>query len=192
MRDLTYYVATSLDGRIAAPDGSFDAFPTTGDHLEMILEEWRDTLPAPALGALGLESDGTRFDTVLMGWNTYAVGFPHGLYDPYPHLDQVVFSRRERDDRVPAHVRVVADDPAAEVRRLKERDGVGIWLCGGGVLAGALADEIDRLVLKVNPVVLGDGIPVFARGYDPGAFRLVASTPYASGVVVNEYARQRQ
>jgi dihydrofolate reductase len=191
MRELTYYVATSMDGRIAAPDGAFDAFATTGDHMEMIVREWRDTLVAPALEAMGLSADGKRFDAVVMGWRTYEAGLPYGVVDPYPHLEQHVFSRSHHQDEVPPDVRVVSADPVAEVQRLKAQDGAGIWLCGGGRLAATLVDEIDRMVLKVNPVVLGDGVSVFAGGYDPRAFELVASTPYASGVVVNEYARRR-
>jgi dihydrofolate reductase len=75
------------------------------------------------------------------------------------------------------------------VRSLKAEPGSGIWLCGGGRLAAALADEVDRLVLKVNPVVLGSGTPLF-DGRVPGhSFRLEQSTPFDSGVVVNEYVR---
>jgi dihydrofolate reductase len=47
------------------------------------------------------------------------------------------------------------------VRALKAEDGRDIWLAGGGRLAARVADEIDELVLKVNPVVLGDGVRVF-------------------------------
>lgn len=71
MRDATYYIAVSLDGRIAAPDGDFSAFPESGDHMDVILNDYTDTVPAHVQSALGLRADGSRFDTVMMGWNTY-------------------------------------------------------------------------------------------------------------------------
>ena len=55
---------------------------------------------------------------------------------------------------------VVPGDPVGLVRRLKRRPGAGVWLAGGGRLAGALLGEIDELVIKRYPVVLGVGIPV--------------------------------
>lgn len=188
MRELTYYVATSLDGCIADSRGGFDAFPVTGDHIEMIIRDHRDTLPAPALDALGLTADASGFSTVLMGWNTWAVGRDQGLVDPYPHLEQVVVTRNHAADAdLPDSIRVVPSDPVAEVRRLKAEPGAGIWLCGGGRLAASLVGEIDRLVLKVNPVVLGRGRPLFDMAEGAGSFELEVSTPYESGVVVNEY-----
>ena len=61
-------------------------------------------------------------------------------------------------------------------------------MCGGGQLASALAGEIDRLVLKVNPVMFGAGIPLFAgRGYLPRNAELTASERFQSGVVINDY-----
>jgi hypothetical protein len=36
MRKLTDYVGSSLDGFIAAPDGSIDAFPVTEDVIEFM------------------------------------------------------------------------------------------------------------------------------------------------------------
>jgi dihydrofolate reductase len=190
MRELVYYVAVSLDGRIAAPDDTFDAFPQTGDHIDMILREWTDTVPAVGLDMLGLTADNSRFDTVLMGWNTYAAGLA-ATADPYPHLEQYVLSRSRPADAVPAGITLTGRDPVDLVRELKQRTGAGIWLCGGGRLAAALAGEIDRLVLKVNPVVLGAGKPLFddGGGYRPRSWDLVRSTPYRSGVIVAEYAR---
>ncbi|MCO1659419.1 dihydrofolate reductase family protein [Pseudonocardia humida] len=186
MRELTYFVAVSLDGFIAAPDDTFDAFPVQGDHIDWIFREWVDTLPTPGLEMVGLKADNSRFDTVLMGWKTYAAG---GVPNPYQHLRQYVFSRRERE--VPDDIHLTDRDPVEVVRELKaEPDGSGIWLCGGGQLAGTLVEEIDRFVFKVNPLLLGAGIPLFAdRAYDPRALTRVASLPFESGVVVNEYVR---
>ncbi len=188
MRELVYFVAVSLDGFIASPQGTWEAFPMEGDHMQALIGEYTDTLPGHALQALGCKADGSRFDTVLMGWNTYAVGLLAGVTDPYPHLRQHVFTRR--DVSLPAAITVSAD-PVATVRALKaETTGTGIWLCGGGLLASALIDEIDRLVLKVNPVLLGAGVPLFAgRRYDPRSLRLAGTRRFASGVLINEYLR---
>jgi len=57
-------------------------------------------------------------------------------------------------------------------------------------LAGALLPEIDRLILKRNPVVLGSGIRLFGTtGATIQRFRLVGSRAFESGVVIEEYAR---
>ncbi|GAA1336795.1 dihydrofolate reductase family protein [Arthrobacter roseus] len=187
MRELVYFVAVSLDGYIAAPDGSFGDFPIEGDHVDMILRDYTDTLPSHVLSALALQPDNARFDTVLMGWNTYAAGFPHGVRNPYPHLRQYVFSRSETE--AAADIVLTAEDPVAVVKELKAEDsGADIWLCGGGQLAGALRGELDRLILKVNPVLLGAGIPLFAgQDYMVRSAELTSSTAFQSGVVVNEY-----
>ena len=102
-----------------------------------------------------------------MGWNTYAVGLAQGLDNPYPHLRQYVFSRTRT--AAPAGIATSAADPAAVVRALKAGAGRrGHLAVRGGQLASALAGEIDRLVVKVNPVIFGAGIPLFAgRGYAP-------------------------
>lgn len=191
MRDLTYYVAVSLDGFIAGPDGEFDMFLAEGDHMHPIWERYRGTAPTVLAQAAGLDVADGPFDTVLMGWNTYAVGMPdQHLAEPYQHLRQVVFTRTHEGPAGSDAVEFTGSDPVTKVRELKQQDGRGIWLCGGGALAAVLVDEIDRLALKINPVLLGDGIPLFgARGYSPEGWRRTGTQAFESGVVLAEYAR---
>lgn len=189
MRELVYYVAVSLDGYIAGPDGQFDAFLFEGDHMDGINDEFADAIPTDIAAQLGIEQRGDRFSTVLMGANTYAVGLPEAT-SPYRHLDQYVFTHRgyESSERLT----VTDADPVGVVPELKRQPGRDIWLCGGGHLATQLVDEIDRLVLKRNPVLFGSGIPLFAPGvYAPALFDRISSRDFESGVSLVEYLRRR-
>ena len=186
MRKLIYYVAVSIDGYIADPAGGFDAFLADGDHAAVVFGEYGDALPAHVHAALGTTPPKTRFDTVIMGWRTLTPALDLGISSPYPHLLQIVASRQPR--KVDPTM-IVTYDPISTVRELKQQEGLDIWLCGGGELAGSLLPEIDHLVLKRNPVVFGSGIPIFGDvPYEPRAFALTSTRSFESGVVIEEYA----
>jgi dihydrofolate reductase len=185
VRALEYFVATSVDGFIAREDGDFSPLLVEGDSLQALVEEYPETLPAQAREALGVDAVNRRFDTVVMGAGTYRV--PGGRPSPYPQLRQYVASRSLPE--VPAEVTVLSGDLLSEVRRLKEEDGLSIWLCGGSALAGALLPEIDRLFLKVSPVVLGRGLPLFGTGSSAVRFTPTGVRTFANGVLFLEFDR---
>ncbi|GAA1430417.1 dihydrofolate reductase family protein [Microlunatus lacustris] len=188
VRALTYYVGVSLDGFIAAPDGSFDFFPVDSSVLDFIAAEYPETLPAHVRTHLGITAPGTRFDTVVMGRATYAPALEVGITSPYPHLDQYVVSTTLSSDLDP-RVRIVPD-PLALVHQLKQGDGAGVWLAGGGRLAGALLAEIDELVIKRYPVVIGAGIPVLAADHArPLPFTITDERTLAGGTTITRCRR---
>ena len=185
MRKLVYYVACSLDGFIAREDGSFDFALPDGEHLQDLARRFPETFPGHLRGALGISAPNQRFDTVLMGRATYEVALKLGITSPYPHLKQYLFSRTIAYSPDPG-VELVPDDPAATVKRLKQQSGKDIWLCGGARLAAAVFTEIDELILKFNPVVLGTGIPLVAARRE-ASLELVDSHTYANGFMVVRY-----
>lgn len=185
MRDVVYYVATTLDGFIARNDGSLSEFPWDEEFGSYLFDHYPETFPAH----LRLdEGPNRRFDTVLMGRRTYEVGQREGVTSPYPALNQYLFSRtldRSPDDSVT----LVRADAVERVRELKAMDGQSIWLCGGSELAGGLyaADLIDELILKVNPVVFGDGKPLFGRTVAADRLTLGETKSFESGHVILHY-----
>ncbi|MET0389094.1 MAG: dihydrofolate reductase family protein [Polyangiales bacterium] len=180
MRKLIYYVSTTADGFIATASGGFDVFLQDGEHMPDMLAEYPETLPAHVRAPLGIaDAPNRRFDAVLMGRATYAVGLPHGVTSPYPHLAQYVVSKSLTV--TDPTVQQIAADPLRAVRELKQKPGLDIWLCGGGVLAAELAPELDELILKQHPVVIGAGTPLFARAITPARMRLLDHRTYANG-----------
>lgn len=194
MRKLVYYVAVTLDGFIAGPDGGdpsgAEFFPITPDLIEFLVANYPETLPGPARDAMGLAGPGAHFDTVIEGRASYELGLAAGLDDAYPHLRHLVVSRT-LGERTDLPVEIVASDPLTRVRELKSEDGLDIWLVGGGTLAHALLPEIDRLVLKVNPSVIGSGIGLFAGEFTQASFAPVSQVDLAGGVRVITLDRAR-
>ena len=191
MRRLVYFVATTLDGYIAGPNGGdpsgSEYFPLTPDVIEFIVEHFPETLPGPARAAMGIDHPGKVFDTVVEGRASYEIGLAAGLTDAYPHLRHLVFSTT-LESQDPA-VEIVIDNALERVRVLKAEEGKDLWLVGGGTLAHCLLPEIDRLVLKQNRSIIGTGIPLFNGPFQPQMFKPVDERLLDSGVRILTYDR---
>lgn len=154
--------ATSLDGRIAAPDGT---------------SQWI-TSPESRARVHDLRAEA---DAVLVGSGTVLADDPALTARPTTPAERqplrVVLDRR---GRVPADARVhdgaaptlvLADpDPASALKRLWDRDVRSVLVEGGGTVAGAFlaAGLIDRVILHVAPLLLGaDATPVLAAAVAP-------------------------
>ncbi|MFA7096730.1 MAG: dihydrofolate reductase family protein [Gammaproteobacteria bacterium] len=172
MRKLVLFIATSLDGYIARPDGGIDWLFTDQGY--------------------GYPEFFAGVDTVLMGRRTYEQLLALGGGYPYPGTRGYVFSRRRGGERN-AHVAFIADDVATFVQRLKEEPGKTIWLVGGAEIARAclLHDLVDESVISVHPLVLGAGIPLFLPPLPTLRLTLARCQVYDSGLVQLTYRRER-
>ena len=187
MRKLIYYVACSIDGFIARKDGSFADFDMGGDHFADLLDDFPETIPGHLRGQLGVNSANKHFDDVLMGRMTYEVGLDIGVTNPYPHLKQYVVSR-SLQVKPDEHVELVRQHPVAFVQKLKNQQGKHIWLCGGGTLAAVLLSEIDEMILKVNPFVMGSGISLISGSQQKTSLEIRDKKIYSNGFMLLHYA----
>ncbi|MFD3548581.1 dihydrofolate reductase family protein [Streptomyces sp. NPDC058655] len=190
MRKLTYFIATTVDGFIGAPDGDADFLHglLDAEFIGHLTAEYPETVSSQGRVQLGIEDlPPRRFDAVVMGRNTYEPGLKAGMTSPYGHLrEQYVVSRSLTAAPDPA-VRLISGDVVAAVRGLKARDGLGIWLCGGADLAGQLAEEIDEYIVKTYPVVVGSGMPMSRAGFGVRPLELTGCTVLGGGQVITSY-----
>ncbi|MEU2595848.1 dihydrofolate reductase family protein [Streptomyces hirsutus] len=194
MRKLTYFIACSIDGFIGDPEGDASAMMRFVDEefFTFLKTEYPETLPTHGRRPLGIDDlPNRRFDTVVQGRASYDVVLKDGITSPYAHLREYVASRTLKESPDP-NVEIIADDLVGRVRELKAEDsGLGIYLCGGSVLAGELLDEIDELVIKTYPIVQGAGMPMFGAGFSVKEFALESVRTFKNGVLVRTYSRER-
>lgn len=174
MRRIIYDVAVSCDGFIAGAGDDHSGFIPEGDHVDAYLTR--------------LQS----YSTVIMGRRTYQAGYQYGMKPgdlPYPHMDHHVFSR-SLDLPAGTAVNLIRGEWEERLDVLRSGDGGEIYLCGGGAFAGYLARRglVDVLRLKVSPVVLGGGVPLFTGLDRPIRMSPVHIRRHSSGVLYTEYA----
>lgn len=169
MRNVTLYIAMSLDGYIADRAGKVDWLNGHGDSGEQI-----DTY----------SSFVKDIDTVVMGWNTYhqiTTELSPGEW-VYSELTSYVITHRTLPST--DNIKFVGDDPCEIVQRLKQQQGKGIWICGGGAIIQPLmrAGLIDEYYISVIPTILGSGIPLFGEMPEEIKLKLIRTQAY-DGIV---------
>ena len=84
---------------------------------------------------------------------------------------------------------LVSEDAAGFVRGLKQEQGKGICVLGGGELAQSLfaGDVIDEVGLNIHPILLGSGIPLFRDAGHRVALELTENRTIAGGCVLATY-----
>jgi dihydrofolate reductase len=194
LRKLTYFIACSIDGFIGdeSGDAAFMIPLVDEEFFEFLKTEYPETLPTHGRRPLGIDDlPNKRFDTVIQGRASYDLALKEGVTSPYAHMREYVASRTLTESPDP-NVEIIGDDLVGRVRELKAEDGeFGIYLCGGSQIAGELLDEIDEIVVKTYPIILGSGMPMFRSGFSVTHFELADFRTFKSGVFVRTYSRKR-
>jgi dihydrofolate reductase len=164
------FIASSLDGFIARPDGTFD-------FLSVVEREGEDYGFADFFGSI---------DALVIGRNTYetALAFPEW---PYAGKRCIVLTHRETPS---AHgEQFFAGEPEA-LLELALAGAQRLYVDGGAVIRAFLASNlIDDLTVSVVPVLLGQGISLFGSEVPEQRLSLQSCKAYESGLVQLCYAR---
>jgi dihydrofolate reductase len=173
MPKIIYYVASSLDGFIAGPNDDISYFVADGKGVEKYL------------------SDLQKFKTVIMGRRTYEFGYQYGLKPgqaAYPNMEHHIFSDSIKIEKLADSVHIEKKS-IDRVKEIKENSETDIYLCGGGNFAGWLLDYglIDQLNLKLNPIILGEGIRLFGNSMTKAKWNLTEREYFEDGLQILTY-----
>jgi dihydrofolate reductase len=165
------FVGTSLDGFIARSNGELDFLPPGGGEPHGY-EEFMVTVDALIIGR-------KTFDAVL-------------TFDAWPYGEKRVFvlSTRQLPATLPpgAIVERMSGAPADITSQLDARGIRHAYVDGGITIQQFLrAGLIQRLIITRVPVLIGEGIPLFAAVPHDIILKHVRTRQYVSGLVQSEY-----
>jgi len=174
MKRIIYYVACSIDGYISGINNDISGFVSSGNGVEKYLDDLKE------------------FETVIMGKNTYEFGYKYGLKPgkpAYPHMMHYIFSKTLSFNNPDEKINVIKNMHTDEIENIKNNSATDVYLCGGGIFAGWLLDNelIDILKLKVNPLILGEGVKIFGNSTKNYKLKLIRKEGYDEGLLINTY-----
>jgi dihydrofolate reductase len=186
MRKIVVFMHTSLDGFVAGPNGEMD-WINVGEEI------------FDYAGGRTNESD-----TALYGRVTYQMMeayWPTAADQPgatkhdkehsawYNKVLKVVLSKTMKGTDLP-NTKIISKNLSNEIRSLKQQNGKNILIFGSPTAVHSLMKEnfIDEYWLFINPVLLGEGIPLFNGIDERKKLKLIENKVFSSGVVCLHYA----
>jgi dihydrofolate reductase len=187
MRKLKLQVQMTVDGFVAGTEGQLDWMlgnMDTDQRLGAFINHLVDTSDTILLGRKMTEGFIKYWEQVATQPDSPEYSFAQKMVN----TSKVVFSKTV--DRVDGkNVRIENASLVEAVNSLKNQTGKDILVYGGATFVSSLIDNklIDEMNLFVHPMSIGEGMQIF-RSRSP--LKLITSTAYPGGVVVNTYEPQ--
>jgi dihydrofolate reductase len=188
MRKIILNLAVTLDGYIEGPNGEID---------------WIGMGGGPEESGAGAHFDKflANIDTIFFGrvsyekWGEYQPGENASppemkLWEGVHSKKKYVFSNRSKITEGKAEL--INSDILTKVQEIKNQHGKDIWLYGGSSLITNFMNLglVDRYLLAVFPVILGDGKLLFTNIRNRVGLTL-KNTTASSGVLLLDYEAKR-
>lgn len=175
-RKLLLFIAMSLDGYIAKPDGDI-SFLTL---VEKVGEDY------------GYAKFIETVDTIILGRKTYDKILSMGFDLPYGDRDIIVLTRKTHSAK--DKITFYSGSLSELISKLKSKSGLNIYCDGGAETVHQLLqkDLIDEMTVSVIPVLLGDGISLFGKGLQQKNLQLLSAESFEKGLVQLHYANVRE
>ena len=189
MRNLVVIVHVSLDGFVAGPNGELDEFEVGDENLAFVCT-LTENADAALFGRVSYKllddywplakdrPNATKSEILFSNW--------------YNNAQKVVISKTMIEAYLTNTI-VIREDLSTEINKLKEQAGKDILIFGSLTVTQLLMqlDLIDSYWIFVNPIVFGQGIPLFNGLAKKINLNLVAIQSLPNGEIALNYSVNR-
>ena len=185
MRKLKLQMQMSADGFVAGPEGQLDWISMEMDPKQLqFLQQLTESMDTILLGRKMTDGFTTYWENVV---NTQPESPEYPYAKIFVDTPKIVFSKTIKN--VDGKNAVVENGDLVEsVNKLKTKEGKDMIVYGGANFVSELIKNnlVDEFNFFMSPIAIGKGLRIFN---DRFKLKLVNSTAFTNGVVLNQYKR---
>ena len=187
MRNLISFMHTSLDGFVAGRNGEMD-WINLDDAMFDFVATMTDQADTALYGRVTYEMMQSYWPKAGEQPNATKHDKEHSAW--YNKVSKVVLSKTISEKGLD-NTTVISGQLTDNINKIKKQDGKNILIFGSPGASQSLLNEglIDEFWLFVNPIILGQGMPLFKDITGTTKLKLVESKTFACGVIALHYEK---
>lgn len=190
MRKIISFMHISLDGFVAGPNGEMNWIKVDEELFDHV---------GKRIGASDTALYGRKTYEMMEGyWPTAGDAPDASKHDKdhskwYKGAHKIVLSKTMQGADL-ANTTIISDNLSERINEIKQQQGSEILLFGSPTATHALMQEnlIDGYWLFVNPIILGEGIPLFKDVKEKIKLKLLNTRQFTNGVTGLDYVVDKQ
>ena len=187
MRNLIFFMHTSLDGFVAGLNGEMDWIKVDEEMFDFVatMTEQADTA---LYGRVTYEMMQSYWPKAGEQPNASKHDIEHSTW--YNRVSKIVLSRTMKETGL-QNTTVINDQLSEKINSIKHRGDKNILIFGSPRASQSLLNQglIDEFWLFVNPIILGQGMPLFKNITGTTKLKFVESKTFTCGVIALHYAK---
>jgi dihydrofolate reductase len=187
MRNLIFFMHTSLDSFVAGPNGEMN-WITVNDTMFDFIGTMTEQADTALYGRVTYEMMQGYWPTAGEELNASKHDIEHSNW--YNKVSKVVLSKTLHETGLD-NTKVIGDQLSNNINKLKQQEGKNIIIFGSPRASQSLLNEglIDEFWLFVNPIILGEGMPLFKDITGTTKLNLIESKNFPDGVIALHYGK---
>ncbi len=190
MRKLIFFMHASLDGFVAGMNGEMN-WINVDESIFDFVATMTDQADAALYGRVTYQMMQSYWPTAGDKPNASKHDKEHSAW--YNKVSKIVLSNTLNEKEL-TNATVISDGIKDKINEIKKQDGKNILIFASPSASHSLLHEglVDEFWIFINPILLGEGMPLFKNITEKTKLKLVESKTFSCGVIALHYETIRK